>query len=133
MIRTRTISMIFLLAAFSISLQAKGQSLQEVDKMTGAISMPHEHKWNDLAVADDEFKVLFSGLFLFYKELISSQDGSQCSFTPSCSVYGMEAVKHDGVIAGIIKSLDRLTRCNGFSPEKYEIDESTGKLYDPYH
>jgi hypothetical protein len=39
---------------------------------------------------------VFSGLFLFYKSFVSSQDAQSCSFTPSCSVYALEAVKNQG-------------------------------------
>ncbi|MCR9063052.1 MAG: membrane protein insertion efficiency factor YidD, partial [Cytophagales bacterium] len=36
----------------------------------------------------NELQTAFSGLFLFYKTFISSQDLTVCTFTPSCSEYG---------------------------------------------
>ena len=79
----------------------------------------------------NEIQMLFSGLFLFYKNFISSQDGASCSFTPSCSEYGIEAVKRQGVILGIMNTFDRLTRCNSLSQEKYTLHKQTHLLHDP--
>ena len=41
----------------------------------------------------NELQALFSGLFLVYKNFISSQDQNRCAFHPSCSEYGLQAVK----------------------------------------
>lgn len=78
----------------------------------------------------NEVQAAFSGLFLFYKSFISSQDLTVCTFTPSCSEYGILAVKGHGVIKGGLMTMDRLTRCNGLSPEKYEVDRSQMLLKD---
>lgn len=79
----------------------------------------------------NELQAVFSGLFLFYKSFLSSQDNQRCSFHPSCSEFGLEAVKKYGVVRGIICTCDRLTRCNGFSPQQYEIDLEHRRLKDP--
>ncbi|MFN0173839.1 MAG: membrane protein insertion efficiency factor YidD [Saprospiraceae bacterium] len=79
----------------------------------------------------NELQMVFSGLFLVYKSFFSSQDNQRCSFHPSCSEFGLEAVKKLGVVRGIICTCDRLTRCNGFSPKQYEIDLEKRVLKDP--
>jgi len=79
----------------------------------------------------NELQMVFSGLFLVYKSFFSSQDNQRCSFHPSCSEFGLEAVKKLGIVRGIICTCDRLTRCNGFSPEQYEIDMERRALKDP--
>jgi hypothetical protein len=79
----------------------------------------------------NELQWVFSGLFLAYKSFISSQDYQRCSFHPSCSEYGLEAVKKLGVIRGLMCTCDRLTRCNGFSQDQYEIDMERRVLKDP--
>ncbi|MBK8701586.1 MAG: membrane protein insertion efficiency factor YidD [Saprospiraceae bacterium] len=84
-----------------------------------------------IAENQNEIQLLFSGLFFFYKEFLSSQDANKCAFSPSCSLYGIMAVKQNGLIKGGIMTLDRLTRCNGLSPEKYEIDVKNRVLIDP--
>lgn len=78
----------------------------------------------------NEVQAVFSGLFLFYKSFISSQDLTVCTFTPSCSEYGILAVKEHGVLKGGFLTVDRLTRCNGLSPEKYEVDKGQMLLID---
>ncbi len=77
-----------------------------------------------------EIQTAFSGLFLFYKTFISSQDLTVCTFTPSCSEYGILAVKSHGMIKGGMMTMDRLTRCNGLSPQNYEIDKKSMLLKD---
>jgi putative membrane protein insertion efficiency factor len=79
----------------------------------------------------NELQAVFSGLFLVYKAFFSSQDNQRCSFHPSCSEYGLESVKKLGVLRGMISTFDRLTRCNGFSPDQYEIDFEKRALKDP--
>lgn len=79
----------------------------------------------------NELQAVLSGLFLFYKSFLSSQDNQRCSFHPSCSEFGLEAVKKLGVVRGIMCTCDRLTRCNGFSPRQYEIDLERRRLKDP--
>ena len=79
----------------------------------------------------NELQMVLSGLFLVYKSFLSSQDNQRCSFHPSCSEYGLEAVKKFGILRGIVSTCDRLTRCNGFSPEQYEIDLERRVLKDP--
>lgn len=77
-----------------------------------------------------EVQVVFSGLFLFYKTFFSSQDLTVCTFTPSCSEYGILAVKKFGMVKGGMMTMDRLTRCNGLSPQNYEFDKTTLLLKD---
>lgn len=78
----------------------------------------------------NEVQAAFSGLFLFYKSFISSQDLTVCTFTPSCSEYGILAVKEHGVLKGGFLTMDRLTRCNGLSPDKYKVDKAQMLLID---
>lgn len=61
-------------------------------------------------------------LFDIYKNWFSSQDLNSCSFYPSCSSYGLQSVKKYGVVMGMVRTFDRLSRCHGFSTELYEID-----------
>jgi putative component of membrane protein insertase Oxa1/YidC/SpoIIIJ protein YidD len=78
----------------------------------------------------NEVQVVFSGLFLFYKTFFSSQDLTVCTFTPSCSEYGILAVKKFGMVKGGVMTMDRLTRCNGLSPQNYEFDKTNMLLKD---
>jgi len=86
---------------------------------------------SDLSNNTNEVEVVFVSLFFFYKTILSSQDQNVCSFHPSCSEYGIKAIKTKGLIQGGIMTFDRLTRCNGLSPRNYEIDYERRKLSDP--
>lgn len=50
-----------------------------------------------------------------YRRLISPLYGQVCSFYPSCSAYGLEAVTVHGVLKGVPMTLWRILRCNPFS------------------
>ena len=74
---------------------------------------------------------VYTRLFFVYKTFISSQDGSVCSFHPSCSEYAVISIKKLGPLEGVLKTSDRLLRCHGFSPEKYDFIIEENLLYDP--
>jgi uncharacterized protein len=38
-----------------------------------------------------------------------------CRFNPSCSEYGYKAIKHHGVIKGVLMTSWRILRCNPWS------------------
>jgi uncharacterized protein len=130
----RTFIIISFLISFSfLNLCAQGTlNSKEIFEMRPVVHAHHSKKiYRNAKNNSNELELIFSGLFLFYKNFISSQDSQSCSFTPSCSEFGMEAVKKQGVFFGVLNTLDRLTRCNSFSPEKYERDPITSLLFDP--
>jgi putative component of membrane protein insertase Oxa1/YidC/SpoIIIJ protein YidD len=78
----------------------------------------------------NEIKLVLTGGFAFYKTFVSSQDGMTCTFYPSCSSYALSTIQTNGIL-GVLDAIDRLTRCNGLSPEKYHIHETSQRYYDP--
>lgn len=46
----------------------------------------------------------------FFQEVISPIDGDRCPMHPSCSNYGMQAIKKHGFIVGAMMTVDRLIR-----------------------
>ncbi len=94
----------------------------------------HEHKTHYAKYfknASNELEFITTGLFIFYKDFFSSQDGNHCAFYPSCSIYTIEAIKKQGFFIGIMNGVDRLTRCNRLSPENYTFYKNTALFYDP--
>ena len=87
-------------------------------------------KW---AVSDpkNEVEAIFTGLFVFYKDFLSSQDNSKCNFHPSCSVFAIQSIQKKGTLIGILSAFDRLIRCNGMNANEYEYDPKTQLLNDP--
>lgn len=60
-------------------------------------------------------------LIKFYQAAISPLLGPKCRFTPTCSHYGVEALKKHGPIKGLWLTLKRLSKCHpwgssGFDP-----------------
>ncbi len=77
-----------------------------------------------------EIKLFFLGIIRGYQLLLSTQDKPSCNFTPSCSKFGVQAIKRYGVGQGILMTSDRLQRCNGYR-KPYPIDKGTGLAIDP--
>ncbi|HYG75235.1 MAG TPA: membrane protein insertion efficiency factor YidD [Planctomycetota bacterium] len=46
--------------------------------------------------------------------------GGHCRFTPSCSVYGLEAIQEHGVLKGWWLAVCRICRCHPFCPGGYD-------------
>lgn len=125
----KIISAFLMVLSFSFCYAQSSGEITDMRKvMTIARSSAHYHTY--IKNNTNEFQFLFSGIFMFYKTFISSQDGQSCSFTPSCSEYGMLAVKKIGTIHGVINTFDRLMRCHGLAPELYKKDPVSGLLID---
>jgi len=62
------------------------------------------------------FKRLISGLFIglikVYQFTLSPILGASCRFTPTCSHYGLEAIKKHGPFKGGWLTLKRIGRCH---------------------
>ena len=72
------------------------------------------------------FRILFLGLIYLYKYLISPLLPPACRFTPTCSSYGLTAIKEYGPVKGSFLTIWRILRCNpwskgGFDPVKPNI------------
>ena len=78
-----------------------------------------------------ELKLAATGLIRLYQKFISSQDAPTCSFSPSCSRFGMACIQKYGVFRGVLLTADRLLRCNGSQSRHYHKDNVTGKYIDP--
>ncbi len=55
-----------------------------------------------------------------YQYLISPLTPPNCRFSPSCSNYACEALRHHGVFKGTWLSLKRLARCNPWCTGGYD-------------
>ena len=59
-------------------------------------------------------------LILFYKKYISPMKTTKCPYFPSCSDYGLEAIRKHGVMKGGLLAVWRILRCNPFSKGGYD-------------
>ena len=64
-------------------------------------------------------KILIS-MIRFYQRYLSPLKSTKCPYFPSCSQYGLEAIKKYGAFKGGILALWRIIRCNPFSKGGYD-------------
>lgn len=130
----RTIFTIILLLAINTVYSQSTRKKLVVELISIESSVESNHHKHDFSHytkdCSNEAESLITGFFIFYKNYVSSQDSRSCTFEPSCSVYSIETVKKNGIIVGLLDTFDRLTRCNGLSPEKYQIDPRSHLFID---
>ncbi|MCI9463507.1 MAG: membrane protein insertion efficiency factor YidD [Lachnospiraceae bacterium] len=56
----------------------------------------------------------------FYRKYVSPMKSTKCPYIPTCSEYGLEAVKKYGAFKGGFLALWRIIRCNPFSKGGYD-------------
>ncbi|MFS0672542.1 membrane protein insertion efficiency factor YidD [Ornithinibacillus sp. 179-J 7C1 HS] len=61
-------------------------------------------------------KFIVIGLIKFYRSAISPFTPSTCRFYPTCSEYGLEAVRRFGAIKGSYLTIKRISKCHPFHP-----------------
>ncbi|MCB8935731.1 MAG: membrane protein insertion efficiency factor YidD [Candidatus Promineofilum sp.] len=59
-------------------------------------------------------------LIKLYQKTISRVLPPSCRFTPSCSVYGYQAIEKYGFIKGGWMAVKRISRCHPFNPGGYD-------------
>ncbi|ASN05610.1 membrane protein insertion efficiency factor YidD [Virgibacillus necropolis] len=59
-------------------------------------------------------KFVFIALIKFYRKAISPFTPPTCRFFPTCSEYGLEAIKRFGVIKGGLLTVKRISKCHPF-------------------
>ena len=57
-------------------------------------------------------KRLLIGLVKAYRLTLSPWLGGACRFTPTCSVYSIEALEKHGALVGSYLTVHRIARCN---------------------
>lgn len=55
------------------------------------------------------------GVIRIYQLVISPLLGPRCKYYPSCSHYGLEAVRRHGAVRGSVMAAWRILRCNPWS------------------
>lgn len=55
-----------------------------------------------------------------YQRFVSPYTPPTCRFSPSCSVYAVEAIQRHGPWRGVVLATRRLLRCHPFHPGGYD-------------
>lgn len=69
------------------------------------------------------------GFIRFYQVIISPLIGPRCRFTPTCSCYGIEALKNHGMVKGGWLTIKRILKCHplhagGYDPVPPKINNN---------
>ena len=62
----------------------------------------------------------FIALIRVYQLVISPLIGSKCRYTPTCSHYGIEALKKYGLLKGAWLTVKRIARCHPWGGHGYD-------------
>ena len=65
-------------------------------------------------------KFIIIKMILFYRKYLSPLKSTKCPYYPTCSQYGLEAVRKYGAVKGSMLALWRILRCNPFSSGGYD-------------
>jgi uncharacterized protein len=78
--------------------------------------------------------LLYGGSLYIYQNIFSKHISADCLFTPGCSEFSKQAIKEEGLLKGIILTIDRVNRCNRIAAQDlkhYTIDPKTNRYPDP--
>jgi putative membrane protein insertion efficiency factor len=66
------------------------------------------------------FKKVGVALIKVYRRVVSPMLPPSCRFTPSCSLYTLQAIEKYGLLRGSFMGARRLLRCHPFSEGGYD-------------
>ena len=62
----------------------------------------------------------FVALIKLYQWIISPWMGQKCRYTPTCSQYGIEALKKYGPVKGLWLTIKRVSKCHPWGGHGYD-------------
>ena len=77
------------------------------------------------------FQKALCGLIRLYQKFISPGLGRNCRFSPSCSQYGIEAIRTHGCVKGLLLTAWRIARCNPLGRWGYDPVPDKGRWKNP--
>ena len=82
---------------------------------------------------EDRIPGCADALFFQYRLLIRDLLARRCTFSPSCSHFGQQAISRFGPVFGPMMALERWLRCHSSAGDQsyYETMETGYRLFDP--
>ncbi|MDX8359198.1 membrane protein insertion efficiency factor YidD [Cytobacillus sp. IB215316] len=75
-------------------------------------------------------KKIFIGFIRFYQLVISPLKPPTCRFYPTCSHYGLEAIKRFGPLKGGWLTMRRIVKCHPFHPGGFDpVPEKNSSMH----
>jgi putative membrane protein insertion efficiency factor len=65
-------------------------------------------------------QILILGLIHIYRWTLGLLVGGQCRFYPSCSAYGLQAIRRHGASYGSLLTARRVARCHPWNPGGFD-------------
>lgn len=84
------------------------------------------HRWGPIRRAPSWILI---GFITLWRRIVSPLYGQVCTYYPSCSAYGLEAVTVHGLLRGAALTLWRILRCNPFSSGGIDHVPASGRLW----
>lgn len=81
-----------------------------------SITVLSRKRWKNYGAAIVAWLAAPDSLIRVYQRLISPLLGPHCRFTPTCSSYGIEALRRFGVIKGSWLTVKRVLKCHPLHP-----------------
>ncbi|WP_209122667.1 membrane protein insertion efficiency factor YidD [Alkalihalobacillus sp. BA299] len=76
-------------------------------------------------------KWILLGIIYFYQKIISPLKPPTCRFHPTCSHFGLEAIKRHGALKGSWLTIKRVLKCHPFHPGGFDpVPEKDKKEHD---
>ena len=66
------------------------------------------------------FSYIFVGIIKIYQNMISPLFPQKCRYTPTCSEYGVQAIKKHGAFKGGVFTIKRILTCHPWGGDGYD-------------
>ena len=66
------------------------------------------------------FSYIFVGIIKIYQNMISPLSPPRCRYTPTCSEYGVQAIKKHGAFKGGVFTIKRILTCHPWGGDGHD-------------
>jgi len=78
--------------------------------------------------------LLLGGSLYIYQNIFSRHFSADCLYIPSCSGFSKIAIREEGILKGMLMTIDRVNRCNRIAAQdlrNYDPNPLTSRFDDP--